>query len=111
MSEHRSRSAKVIPLPIAEDEEGWPPELLEKLSERLWLLSEFLEDHEEVVDMYALTRTQQEIFELMRLYFCGLAPSKARAAVDGVVPKWQRFNELVESNRCKAQALLRRRAS
>jgi hypothetical protein len=110
MSEHRAAGrAKVIPL--RDDAEDWPPELLEKLSERLWLLSEFLEDHGEGVDLYALTRTQQEIFELMRLYFGGLGPAKAGTAVDGVVPKWQRFNELVESNRGKAQALLRRRAS
>ena len=114
MSEHRTNSArKVIPLPVRDDEEGWPPALLEKMQERMWLLGEYIESCGETkhADLYLLTRVQQEIFELCELYFAGLGPSKAKAVVEQIAPKWARFNELVESNRTKAQALSRKRAS
>ena len=111
MSEHRSSARKVIPLPVRDDEERWPPELLEKMSERLWLLADFIEDHGRHADLYTLHSLQKEIFELCELYFSGLGPNKAKAVVEQIAPKWAEFNRLVESNRTKAQALLRKRAS
>jgi hypothetical protein len=100
---------KVISLPTRQEEEGWPPELLEKLSERLWLLGEFIECHGEDADIAALLRTQKEIFELMTVYWAGLAPSKAEEVAAQAAPKWVEFSELAESNREKAKELLMRR--
>jgi hypothetical protein len=112
MNANAKCKAEVISLnPVEVEEEGWPAPLLEKLSERMWLLGEFIEGHGRSVDIHALLRTQKEIFELCTLYWAGLAPDKAKAAIDGIAPKWARLNELMESNRTKAQALLRKRAS
>jgi hypothetical protein len=102
--------AEVIALP---EDEGWPPELLAKLQERMELLGDFIEDHGGHADLYALHSMQKQIFELCELYFAGLGPNKAKEVAEQIAPKWARFNELVESNRAKAQALLavRRRPS
>jgi hypothetical protein len=108
MSEHRRSAArKVIPLPVRDEEESWPPALMEKMQERMELLGHLIELNRPPsrVDVYALHSAQKKIFELMTLYWAGLPPGKAKAALEGVAPKWARLNELMESNREKAQLL------
>jgi hypothetical protein len=108
MSEHRSNSAQVIALPLRQDdEESWPPALLEKMSERLLLLIKYIESGYLGVD--GLMSTQKEIFELVELYFSGLPPRKAAAVVEQIAPQWAEWNRLVESNQEMARTLLARR--
>jgi hypothetical protein len=109
MSEHRSprgkRGAAIIPFPCHDDEEeDWPPEIIEKWMERAEHVHKYVESGYLPID--AVLRVQREMFEMLTLYWAGLPPRKADEFVQRLAPWWAELTTLMAGNRQKAKAML-----
>jgi hypothetical protein len=109
----KRKAAEIIS--SSEEEEAWPEHLNADFFLRLEMLGELVEYCREIkspeTSIERLLLAQQEVWMLTELYFMGLGPRAQEAEAEQIAPQWQRLNELMESNREKAQALMRKRAS
>ena len=89
------------------EDEGWPPELFEKLFDDMVHYSEYSKSSYASIDAHL--NIQQRSYALLNLYYGGLGSSRLREAmVKRLTPQWLELTELMARNQAKAKAQARR---